>query len=67
MGFNEWLVENGYASSVDNIEYDLSADEVYVLYQEWENEEKTIHQGNMFNNPKIFDVIFDVIFKEKIR
>lgn len=38
MEFNEWLVENGYTSSVDNIEYDLSADEVYVLYQKWADE-----------------------------
>jgi|SaaInlV_125m_DNA_1040241.scaffolds.fasta_scaffold210198_2 hypothetical protein len=38
MEFNEWLVENDYASSVDNIEYDLSADEVYVLYQKWADE-----------------------------
>ena len=38
MEFNEWLVENGYASRVDSIEYDLNADEVYVLYQEWADE-----------------------------
>ena len=38
MEFNEWLVENEYASSVDNIECDLSADEVYVFYQKWADE-----------------------------
>lgn len=38
MKFNEWLVENDYASSIDNIEYDLSSDEVYVLYQKWADE-----------------------------
>ena len=38
MEFNEWLVENDYASSVDTIEYDLSANEVYVLYQKWADE-----------------------------
>jgi hypothetical protein len=38
MEFNEWLVENGYVSSVDTIEYDLSANEVYVLYQKWADE-----------------------------
>lgn len=38
MTFNEWLVEKGYVSDISQIEYELSAGEVYILYQKWKNE-----------------------------
>ena len=38
MTFNEWLVENEYVTDISQIEYELSANEVYQLYQIWEEE-----------------------------
>lgn len=35
MTFNEWLVEEGYVTEESQIEYELSADELYQLYQIW--------------------------------
>jgi len=38
MTFNEWLVDEGHVSDASCIEFELSASEVYVLYQEWTDE-----------------------------
>lgn len=40
MSFNEWLVENGYARSVDTIESDISASEADVLYEQYQEENR---------------------------
>lgn len=38
MTFNEWLVEEGYVSEISQIEYELNANEVDILYQKWTDE-----------------------------
>ena len=38
MTFNEWLVSEEHVTSEDNIEFELSAEEVYILYQTWTDE-----------------------------
>lgn len=38
MSFNEWLVENGHITDESQIEYELSAVELDILYGIWTNE-----------------------------
>ena len=36
--FNQWLVDKGHATSINDIEYELSAQEVDELFNIWEEE-----------------------------
>lgn len=38
MTFNQWLVKTGYVSEISQIQYELSASELDVLYELWVNE-----------------------------
>jgi predicted transcriptional regulator len=39
MEFMEWLVAEGYITEESQIEYELSATEVDILYQKWKETE----------------------------
>jgi len=43
--FNDWLVEEEYVTDISNVEYELSAAEVYVLYQKWTDETGGTNSG----------------------